>query len=409
VQRLIEVLKGFGGKGQSSVIASGLKLPVPDAAQINAMMMYSLDFDDTIDFAVIHPGCVVVPACFAISEYRGKVSGKKCITAIALGTDLMARLSLAARYDVGLIMGGWNYTVLYGYMTAAAVAGKILDFGENKMLHAIGLGYQQASGGLQFNRDGGENKGPDFATRGGILAAFMAEKGITGPRNWIEGEFGIYNLYHRGGYDRESLMGDLGKYCKIEDLTIKPYPSCRLTHAFIDATLALVNEHDIKPEQVVEIVVSGNEGGYSLCIPIEEKRRPENPTASQFNVPWSVAAAVVRRKASINEFTEEAIRDASILEMVKKIKPEKDPDLMAEFLPAKVTITTREGTYTKHVVHPSGGPQNPMSFSDCARKFRECASYSTKPLAPETIERIIKRVEKLEEMNDIAEIINEIN
>jgi len=236
----------------------------------------------------------------------------------------------------------------------------------------------------------------------------MAEKGITGPRDCIEGEFGMYNLYHRGGYDREDLMGDLGRHYKGEYLTIKPYPSCRLTHAFIDAALALVNEHDIRPEQVVEIVVSGNTGGYSLCVPIEDKRNPENPTASQFSVPWSVAAAVVRRKASISEFTEEAIRDASILEMAKKIKPEEAPDLVGP-LPGRVTIVTKGGAYVKQVDSPSGGPQNPKNFSDCASKFRECASYSTKPLTPGNIERIIGRIERLEEENDIAEIMAEIN
>ena len=407
-QKLLEVLRGFGGRGQSSVIASGLKLPVPDAAQVNSTMTYSVDFDDTIELAVVRPGCVIVPACFAVAEYRGKVSGKECITALALAADLMARLSMAARFEVGLIMAGWLHTGLYGYITSAAVAGKILGFGEDEMLNAIGLAYQQSAGSLQFNRDGGINKAMDFATRGGILAAFMAEKGITGPRDSFEGEFGLYNLYHRGGYDRETLLGGLGSHYKGEDLTIKPYSSCRLTHAYIDAALSLVNEHDIRPDQVVEIIVYGNTGGYSLCVPIEEKRKPENPTASQFSVPWAVAVAVAKRQASISEFTEEAIRDASILEMAGKIKAEEDPDMVGP-LPGRVTIVTGEGTCTRQVDNPSGGPQNPLSYADCAAKFRDCASYSAKALAPETVERVIARIERLEEEEDIAEIIAEVS
>jgi 2-methylcitrate dehydratase PrpD len=409
VQKLIEVLRGFGGKEQSSVVASGIKLPVLDAAQVNTMMMYTLDWDDTTDYAIIHPGCVVVPACFAVAEYKGKVSGKECITAVALGTDLMTRLALAAKYDeVERTMAGWHYTVLYGHMTSAAISGKILGFDKDKMVSALGLGYQQSSGSLQFTCDGGDNKGPDFATRGGILAALMAGNSIVGPKNCIEGNFGMYNLYHRGGYDREALLGNLGKNYHGVGLTIKPYPSCRITHAFIDAALALVNEHDIQPDQIVEIVVVGNAGGYSLCVPIEEKRSPSDPVASQFSVPWSVAAATVRRKAAISEFSAEAIKDESILAMAKKIKAEEDPD-MAGGLPGRVTIVTNEGVYTKQVDHPSGGPQNPMSFTDCANKFRDCASYSVKPLAQGTIEHIIRHIEKLEEVDDIAEIIKEIS
>ena len=69
----------------------------------------------------------------------------------------------------------------------------------------------------------------------------------------------------------------------------------------------------------------------------------------------------------------------------------------------------KEGTYTKYVVHPSGSPQNPWSYDDCANKFRDCASYSTKPLSKEAVESIINRIEKLEDLPDVAEIMAEVN
>lgn len=42
--------------------------------------------------------------------------------------------------------------------------------------------------------------------------------------------------------------------------------------------------------------------------------------------------------------------------------------------PTRVEITTRDGaTYSKEVEHPLGSPERPMSFDDCAEKFRDCA------------------------------------
>jgi 2-methylcitrate dehydratase PrpD len=227
IQELAEVLKGFGGNKQASMIAGRLKLPVLFAAQVNASMMHALDYDDAMDNTVAHTGCITVPVCFALSECRGKISGKDCITALTLGADLMARLGLATKYKGGMVKAGWFYASLYGYMTAAAVSGKILGFNENKMINALGLAYQMTSGNQQAVIDGALAKrmAVGFAASGGIMAALMAEKGITGAKNIIEGDYGLFNVYHRGAYDREALLSDLGQDFKLKDLTIKPYPS----------------------------------------------------------------------------------------------------------------------------------------------------------------------------------------
>jgi 2-methylcitrate dehydratase PrpD len=407
-QIMTDVFKEFGSKGRSSVITRGIKFSPIDAASVNSVMMAALDFDDVVDFAPNHPSILIVPVCLALSEHKGKVSGKEFITAVALGDDLLIRLSLGARYnnlvERTLAIGG----ALYGHMIASALSGKILGFSEDEMVEALGSAYHQSSN-MVPGTFGGNLKGSTFPIRGGMLAALMVRKGIRiGERECIEGKRGLYNHFHPGRYDREALLGGLGKNYLGVDVTIKPYPACRITHSFITAAISLAKEHDIRPEQIIEIDVIGNAVGYSLSIPIEEKRSPQTQVASQFSVPWCVAAALARRKASINEFTNEAIKDPVILEVAKKIKVEQDPGVTGA-LGARVTVKTKGGIYTKHVDTPPGGPSHQLSFTDCANKFRDCASYSFKPLTKETIERIIKRVEKLEDVDDIAEIITEVS
>lgn len=411
IPELTGLLASFGGKKQSTVIASGIKMPVIFAAQINASMMHALDYDDAVDQAVAHPGIINVPVCFALSEYRGKISGKQCITAIALGVDLMARLGLATRYKVSMVRAGWFYASLNGYMTAAAVAGKLLSFNEETLVNAIGLAYQKTSGNQQAVIDGALAKrmAAGFAASGGILAALMAEKGITGAKNCLEGEYGFYNLYHRGGFDKETLLKDLGADFKAKDLTIKLYPSCRLTHPFIDAALALAKEQEIKPEQVETVTIFCGENACSLSLPLEVKSNPRTTVDAQFSVPWGVASAIVKRKFSIGEISQEAIRDAEIINFCKKIQVEKDPKLTSHALePGRIRINTNTGSFVKQVDIPSGSPQNPVSYSACADKFRECAASSAKPLTEETIEWIIDTVAGLENMEDISPIINKL-
>jgi 2-methylcitrate dehydratase PrpD len=346
-----------------------------------------------------------------VSEYKGEISGKEFITAIALGDDLMTRLLYATIYEEkGRHQAGWNFASLYGSIVSAAITGKILGFDEDKMVSALGIGYERSSGTLQAINDGAINKAADFAVGNGILGALLVERGITATKNWVEGEFGLYNLYHRGGYDREALLQDLGRVIHEVDLTIKPYPCCRGLHSYIDATLALVNEHNIKPEHVQEITASGSRLGYSLSVPKEIKCNPRNPTASQFSVPWAIATAIVKREVSIKDFTQEALRDTNVLRICNKINPEMDPTLDAIGPHSvRVKIVLNEGTYTKEINDPTGSPQNPMTFEQCVNKFRDCALYSIKPLPEETLSRIVESVIELEKVEDVTEIIKMIS
>jgi 2-methylcitrate dehydratase PrpD len=413
VQELFKLLKSYGGKRQSSVIAGDTKLPVFHAAQINTTMAHALDFDDVLLRAALHPACIVVPTCLAMAEYVGKVSGKECMTAIALGVDLMTRMGLATKYPRGLRVTGWHLTSLYGVFGAAAIAGRLLGLNEEKMADALGLAYHQASGNLQVVVDGALAKrmGPGMATKDGIMAALMAKAGITGAKNCIEGEKGLYHLYHNGGYDRQALLQNLGKTFEGWDLTFKPHPCCRITHSCVDATLELVKQHNITPEQVQEITVYGGEAEYSMmCTPLEIKRKPRNCVDSIASIPWTVATAIVKRGVAMSDFTEEAIKNEKVLHIAQKINAELDPDLIRHSgpEPGRVKITTSNGTYTKQVDYAYGDPKNPVTFDDVMSKFYDCASHSIKPIPAENIHKLadlVQTLEKVDDVNDIMKLI----
>jgi 2-methylcitrate dehydratase PrpD len=228
IKELVDIIKEWGGNEQSTVIAHGFKCPAPNAAQINGTMIHALDYDDGHPNALVHTGCVAVSTCFAIAERGGGITGKELITALSLGVDFMARLSLASRPGVSLFECGWHPTVLYGYLGAASMAGMIMDLDERKMINALGIAYHQCAGNLQCIHDGALTKriGPGLAAKGGITAALMAERGISGASNILEGKAGLFNLYHNGEYDSRILTSELGSRFEIENIGFKPYPSC---------------------------------------------------------------------------------------------------------------------------------------------------------------------------------------
>ena len=423
VKELLELVTEWGGKEESTIFCYGHKVPAPNAAQVNATMGHALDYDDT-GAGPVHPSVVIVPACLAVAERRGKFSGKEFITAVALGVDMMCRLGLGFRSVMETMPAkilatmpggnqpgaGWHLTPLYGFLAAAGAAGRMLGLDDEGIVNALGIAYHQCSGNGQCVLDGSLTKrmGPGFAAKGGITAALMAEKGITGAQNCLEGEDGLYKLYHRKSYDSEVLTADLGKHFEGINVVMKPYPCCAGTHGYVGATLALVDQHDIKAEDVQEITIFCRESDV-LCVPLEVRSRPRNAVDSQFSVPWAVAVAIARRRAGIGDFTEEAIKSQDILEVASKIRLNEDPDLMRPggTGSAKVRVTTKKGqTYSGQASGaPIGSPQRQLPFSDYERKFRDCASYSVKPLPDENIDKVVELVRHLEQVGDISEVI----
>ncbi|MGD0914850.1 MAG: MmgE/PrpD family protein [Thermodesulfobacteriota bacterium] len=410
-KELREIVTDWGGKEESSIIGCTQKFPAPNAAHVNATMAHALDYDDVHETAIMHSGVAIIPTCIAMAECRGNVSGRELVASIALGVDMMCRLALATTPGTRPLNTGWHLTTLYGFLGAAGTAARMLRLDEGGILNALGIAYHQCSGNGQCVIDGALTKrmGPGFSVKGGITAALLAEKGVSGAKNCLEGEWGLYKLYHRGNYNAKALTMDLGETFEGINVAIKPYPCCRGVHPAIDAALALVDEHNIKAEDVQKITLSVSEGHYHLlCEPEDAKLKPRNPVDAQFSIPWGVATAIVRKGVTLEHFTEAAVKSQDILGVVNKMSIEQDTSLnrSEKIEPTRVKIRTKEGSvYSKEVEDPLGSLERPMSFDDCARKFRDCA----KQLRDEQADRVIELIGRLERLNDIREIIKPLS
>jgi 2-methylcitrate dehydratase PrpD len=414
VKELAEIVIDWAGKEESTIFCFGKKVPAPNAAQVNATMGHALDYDDTGD-GPTHPSVIIVPTSLAVAERQGKVNGREFIATVALGVDMMGRLGQAFRTGVmtapvsGHPGAGWHLTCLYGYLASAGVAGRLLGLDEDQLVNAFGIAYHQCSGNGQCVTEGALTKrmGPGFAARGGIVAALMAAKGITGAKESLEGEVGLFNLYHKGEYNPTPLTAELGKRFAGLNAAMKPYPCCKGTHSYVDLALAMVKKHRIKPEDIKEITVFCQDEKYFLLYPLEKRRRPENPVDSQFSIPWAVAAVFARGRAGIGDFTEEAINSADILEVSGRVRVALDKNVGEKkgMIPAKISVTTKKGqTLIEQADIPAAGQEKPLPFADYERKFRDCAAYAVKPRTSGQIDKIVGLVKELENVEDIREL-----
>ena len=401
---LVDLAMEGAGKEESTILGFGGKAPSWMAALANGTLAHSLGYDDFHESANVHPGVTVVPACFAVAERVGKVSGKRFLTAVVLGIDLACRLSLAAPKSKG-----WDPTAICGYFGAAAAASKILGLNEDGIQNALGIAYSQAAGNTQASTDGAliRRMQAGFASMNGVLSALLARKGITGATNSLEGEFGFYRVYHQGKYDPAALTSELGKRFEVSNISFKPYPSPRGTHAAIDATLDMVSEHTILPDDIESITVFKSPGAVDHYVkPPEASPRAMNAMEAQHDIPFTVATAALRGRVGLRDFLPEAIQGRSVLQMCGRVRVQPYPEF-ATFIPAIVEIRTLEGMrYSRLVSEPSGGPNNPVSTERLIQKFADCASYSIISLSGERLKEVAEMIMNLEKVEGVGEIVS---
>src|SRR3954468_17758639 len=221
------LLTDEGGRADSSLWSFGGKLPATAATFLNSISGGTLDYDGV---NTVHADIVTLPAALAIAE-RERSSGKDFLSAYIIGSDLCARFG-------GSITGthkGWFTTSIYGAFGAAAATAKLLKLDATATRHALGIALSQSAGTQQSNIEQALTKRLQgaFAARAGVFSAQLAQRGITAPREAIEGKFGLYALYQEG--NPLKVLDGLGQRFEHENTAIKKYPCCACSHATLEA------------------------------------------------------------------------------------------------------------------------------------------------------------------------------
>ncbi len=388
-------------QGPSTILAHGMKVAPAEAAFVNATIMHSLDFDDTLDSSALHTMVSVLPAALALGE-MSRTGGRELLIAVVLGVDVICRLAAAIVRPLS-----WIRTATCGSFGAAAAAGKILGLSREVQMHAFGIVYSQTAGNAQCLLDGSlvKRMQPAFASRAGVFSALLAQKGISGARYPFTGEYGFFNLYEGGEVDLDRTMDGLGRHYGMMDLSIKPYPSCRMTHAAVSAALTLRSRGEFKVEEIRQVKVRVSEMVAEMVgKPFEIRSNPQ--VDAQFSIPYTVAVALLRGKPVLDDFTEELIADSRVRELSKKVTVTIDHELAARDIErAALMVETMDGRqFRENQRHLPGSPALPLAVDECREKFHECVVFSRRQDFFQRESAIVDLVLNLEKVADIREL-----
>jgi 2-methylcitrate dehydratase PrpD len=398
----VQFYRDLEGKEEATMLVHGGRVPAHDAAFVNGVMARALDFCDAIAPGP-HPGSAVIPAALAASELAGGCSGEDFIAAVVAGTEVAARLNLTeAAYD------RFDPTGICVPFGAAAAAARLLGLSHKETWSALAQAFNYCGGSFQSNIDG--SLGVRFVqgrvAQTGVICARLASKGITGPRNFLDGVYGYFHLYGKNMSTGENALSDLGARYLLRNLVFKKYPSCAMTAGSIDVTLKLTAEEALRADDIERIDITVPPYAYKLVGHAFEIG--DNPKVNaQFSIQYCVANALIRKASKLFHFEEDSIRDPLIADLIRRIHIIQDKALEARgHTPLDMKVLTHSGrTYFRSLDIAPGFPGNELTEEDHKQRFLDCIDFSGEPKFRKNADKIIDFVGNIERVEDVGKLI----
>jgi 2-methylcitrate dehydratase PrpD len=355
--------------GRSRVVTSQATVSAVDAAFINATYAHGFEYDEGHRPSNSHPGSCVVATAVAVGEEVGATLDE-VVTAVLMGYEIYARLGVLAAPD--LIQRSFG---------AAAVTARLRGFDAETTLHAMAIALSHASGALECSSSGGSVKRvhPGIGVRGGMMAAQLAQAGITGPRAFLSGVRGFYKAFLQRG-PAEDAAQRFAVDARFEILRggYKRYCCCGANHASVDILVTYASRlHEIEavtlriPKLVNGMVGLANAGVYT----------PGNIEQVQFSLPVQAAFALLGIGNGYGAhlgYLEGTVDMARVGAVARRVQLVEDSGLDQQY-PGKfvteATVRFKDGhTESRFVENSVGTPDNPMTDEVHDLKFMELAA-----------------------------------
>jgi 2-methylcitrate dehydratase PrpD len=348
------------------------RIPVPgrarradliDAAFLGGTAAHGIELDDGFRQGSVHPGCVVIPAALALGCARHS-DGQALMQAIVAGYETVIAIGRACHPD--LRQRGFHPTAAVGVFGSAAAAGKLGALSPDRLANAFGLAASSAGGLFAFVNGGGDIKRlhAGHAAREGLQAALLADQGVEGPPGVLEARDGFMQAFSRADKARViALPPPFG----ITDCYIKPYPCCRHIQPAVEALIGVLADENIASDEVERIEVAT----YRIAAEHAETGWDDFASA-QLSFPYLIGLALKFRAIKLKHFADEVRRDPGFAAIARKLTVTAPPDvdrLYPQLRPARVTVTTARGSFTRQADEALGSRIVPLDDAALEVKF----------------------------------------
>ncbi|HEY6254496.1 MAG TPA: MmgE/PrpD family protein [Xanthobacteraceae bacterium] len=372
-----------------------------DAAFLGGTAAHGIELDDGYRQGSVHPGCAVVPTVLALAQVDKATSGQALIEAAVVGYEIVTAIGGACHPD--LRQRGFHPTGAVAVFGAAMAAGKLRGLSARALAHALGLAASSAAGLFAFVNGGGDIKRlhAGHAAREGLQAALLAEAGVEGPPAVIEARDGFLQAFAFGeaGRVRNIALPPAAPF-RITDCYIKPYPCCRHIQPAVEALIGLLADESIATAEVKQVAVET----YRIAA-AHAQTGWDDFASSQLSFPYLMALALQFRAIRLEHFSAQNRGDPALAALAAKLKVTAPPEIDALYprlRPARVTVTTARGTFSRQADEALGSRLVPLSDQGLQAKFHDLVAPA---LGAAPAAELARRLWAIEEIDDVGALV----
>jgi 2-methylcitrate dehydratase PrpD len=394
VKQIRALAQALGHSAEASVIG-GDRLSLAGATLLNAYLVTAVTVCDVHRPTLYHTTPEVVPPALAIAERDG-ASGKALLLAVAAGLETSVRIALATNY-AAFRARGWHSPGVVGPFGGAAALGKLLALDPEQQRNAFGLAGSQSAGTfahwgtptIKFHQCRG--------ALSGLMAGLLAQQGFRASAEILaHPDGGLFNAYSDGGKP-ETVTADLGKRWMLEGIALRIWPAASSIQTAMTGLLALMQKHDLRPDNVDEIRVGLSKTVYDMHgnLPWNDKFK------ALLSAPYVMSILLHDRRCWLQQFEPRRYGDPAVDRFTReRVKVVLEPSIQGTA--AVVAVRTTAGaTLTDRRECAKGDPDDPLSRAEIREKLHVAAEGL---LPPAQVERIVALVERLEALADVREL-----
>jgi len=336
----------MGSCTDARLIGTAERLPAPGAAFVNGYRIHCLEWDAVHEPAVVHAMSVVTAALGAAIDRKGGCDPEDALVALAIGVDVASGLGIAADSALSFFRPA-TAGVIGAALAVARIDGAPLE-------HALGLAYSSAAGTMQAHVEGSITLPFQIANaaRAAVTASDLAKAGFTAPLDPLEGPFGYFKLIDQGDLSRYTR--DLGQIWRIAEISTKPFPSGRASHAALGALQALAGQSVERIELACPPLIHRLVG---------RPYKPDmTPAYARLCLPFLAALMLTDGRIDPRRFTAENFADPALAALAGKVALVADGNADPNALfPQELRVTAGGTTQIIAVPHTLGSPDAPLS------------------------------------------------
>lgn len=299
----------FWPGSSSTIFLRALRSRPAGAAFANAWAANALDIDDDAIFTRGHPGAQLIPTVLAVGEQVG-ASGKQVLEALVIGYEVAIRAGRCWHdyHEIYQSCGSW------GSLGCAAAAARLLGLSGPEIQHALGIAEYHAPNAPML-RDIAHpsmvKHAVGWGAMNGITSCELAQRGFTGIPSLL-------------GFEQYSeWIFDLGQhYWMAEGVTYKGWASCAWGHAACQAALQLLEQEQVRPEQIERIRVRTFDEAVRLV-----QHYPASTEEAQFSLKWPLACLILDGEIGPQQVLEPRLQDPRVRALFDKIELVLDPEI----------------------------------------------------------------------------------